>query len=206
LRGTEFGKAQFVANKEQFTKLFNDKIYTPELKDFIEKAIVSIDDAEMKGMNDALQTLGVKEDLVKDPPQKIASDFANNDGTITDKSQFDFLLGKIALANDIKLKEHKKNMTRLRSIINEIIKEEYEIVAEELLTEGGAGGHMRHPFDLDDVKTGEDLIKKFEQMGSEIKGGKQPDTKIDGVNTSIKIIDTPDRQRVCNGSWVRKVY
>tara|TARA_R100000900_G_scaffold15160_1_gene13335 strand:- start:1629 stop:5507 length:3879 start_codon:yes stop_codon:yes gene_type:complete len=191
LRGTEFGKAQFVANKEQFTKLFNDKIYTPELKDFIEKAIVSIDDTEMKGMNDALQTLGVKEDLVKDPPQKIASDFANNDGTITDKSQFDFLLGKIALANDIKLKEHKKNMTRLRSIINEIIEEEYEIVAEELLTEGGAGGHMRHPFDLDDVKTGEDLIKKFEQMGSEIKGGKQPDTKIDGVNTSIKIIDTP---------------
>ena len=67
-----------------------------------------------------------------------------------------------------------------------------ETLNEELLKEGGAGGHMRHPFDLDDVKTGEDLVKKFEQMGSEIKGGNQPDTKIDGVNTSIKIIDTPE--------------
>jgi len=66
-----------------------------------------------------------------------------------------------------------------------------EIINEELLTEGGAGGHMRHPFDLDDVKTGEDLIKKFEQIGSEIEGGNRPDTKIDGVNTSIKIVDTP---------------
>ena len=66
---------------------------------------------------------------------------------------------------------------------------------EELLKEGGAGGHMRHPFDLDDVKTGEDLIKKFEQIGSEIKDGNRPDTKIDGVNTSIKIIDTPDGKK-----------
>ncbi len=191
LRGTEFGKAQFVADKEQFTKLFNDKIYTPELKDFIEKAIASIDDAEMKRMNDALQTLGVEKDPVKDTPQKIASEFASADGKITDKNQLDFLLGKIALANDIKITEHKKNMNRLRSIINEIVKEEYKFVTEELLTEGGAGGHMRHPFDLDDVKSGEDLIKKFEQIGSEIKGGARPDTKIDGVNTSIKIIDTP---------------
>ena len=57
---------------------------------------------------------------------------------------------------------------------------------------GGAGGHMRHPFDLDDVKTGEELIEKFKQIGDEIKDGKRPDTKIDGVNTSIKIIDTPE--------------
>ena len=69
----------------------------------------------------------------------------------------------------------------------------YEMLEEqELLTEGGAGGHMRHPFDLDDVKTGEDLIKKFEQIGSEIQGGNTPDTKIDGVNASIKVIDGPD--------------
>ena len=142
-------------------------------------------------MNDALQTLGVEKDPVKDTPQKIASEFASADGKITDKNQLDFLLGKIALANDIKITEHKKNMNRLRSIINEIVKEEYKFVTEELLTEGGAGGHMRHPFDLDDVKSGEDLIKKFEQIGSEIKGGARPDTKIDGVNTSIKIIDTP---------------
>ena len=74
----------------------------------------------------------------------------------------------------------------IKSLIYEMLEE------QELLTEGGAGGHMRHPFDLDDVKTGEDLIKKFEQMGDEIKGGNRPDTKIDGVNTSIKIVDTPE--------------
>ena len=68
----------------------------------------------------------------------------------------------------------------IKSLIYEMLEE------QELLTEGGAGGHMRHPFDLDDVKTGEDLIKKFEQIGSEIQGGNTPDTKIDGVNASIE--------------------
>ena len=77
------------------------------------------------------------------------------------------------------------NKKLLRKLIMEAIK-------EELLLEGGAGGHMRHPFDLDDVKTGDDLIKKFEQIGNEIKAGNRPDTKIDGVNTSIKIINGPN--------------
>ena len=58
-----------------------------------------------------------------------------------------------------------------------------------LLTEGGAGGHMRHPFDIMDVKDGHTLIKKFEQIAKEIEGGNLPDTKIDGTNTSIKVIN-----------------
>ena len=61
-----------------------------------------------------------------------------------------------------------------------------------LILEGGAGGHMRHPFDLDDVKTGDDLVAKFKQIAQEIKEGNLPDTKIDGVNTSIKLVDTPE--------------
>jgi hypothetical protein len=60
-----------------------------------------------------------------------------------------------------------------------------------LILEGGAGGHMRHPFDLDDVKTGKDLVTKFAQIAKEIKEGNLPDTKIDGVNTSIKLVDGP---------------
>lgn len=60
-----------------------------------------------------------------------------------------------------------------------------------LILEGGAGGHMRHPFDLDDVKTGKDLVKKFMQIAEEINQGNLPDTKIDGVNTSIKLVDGP---------------
>lgn len=61
-----------------------------------------------------------------------------------------------------------------------------------LILEGGAGGHMRHPFDLDDVATGKDLVSKFFQIAEEIKAGNLPDTKIDGVNTSIKLVDTPE--------------
>lgn len=61
-----------------------------------------------------------------------------------------------------------------------------------LILEGGAGGHMRHPFDLDDVRTGKDLVKKFYQIAEEIKAGNLPDTKIDGVNTSIKVVDGPN--------------
>lgn len=61
-----------------------------------------------------------------------------------------------------------------------------------LILEGGAGGHMRHPFDLDDVRTGKDLVSKFFQIAEEIKAGNLPDTKIDGVNTSIKLVDTPE--------------
>ncbi len=60
-----------------------------------------------------------------------------------------------------------------------------------LILEGGAGGHMRHPFDLDDVKTGRDLVSKFAQIAKEITDGNLPDTKIDGVNTSIKLVDGP---------------
>jgi len=61
-----------------------------------------------------------------------------------------------------------------------------------LILEGGAGGHMRHPFDLDDVKTGRDLVTKFAQIAKEIQEGNLPDTKIDGVNTSIKLVDGPN--------------
>tara|TARA_R100000008_G_scaffold79870_1_gene61875 strand:- start:223 stop:3117 length:2895 start_codon:yes stop_codon:yes gene_type:complete len=64
-----------------------------------------------------------------------------------------------------------------------------ETLEQELLLEGGAGGHMRHPFDIADVKTGADLIKKFEQIAQEIEGGNLPDTKIDGTNTSIKVVN-----------------
>ena len=43
---------------------------------------------------------------------------------------------------------------------------EYDLIFERynrsiLLNEGGAAGHMAHPFDLPDVKTGNDLEKKF---------------------------------------------
>jgi len=61
------------------------------------------------------------------------------------------------------------------------------------LKEGGAGGHMQHPFDLPDVKTGEDLKDFFDQAAALVK--KTQAVKIDGVNVSFKLIsDRKDRK------------
>jgi hypothetical protein len=54
------------------------------------------------------------------------------------------------------------------------------------LKEGGAGGHMQHPFDLSDVKNGKDLRDFFEKAAESVK--KSQAVKIDGVNVSFKLI------------------
>ena len=51
---------------------------------------------------------------------------------------------------------------------------------------GGAAGHMRHPFDLNHVKTGDDLIKEFENI-KKFVNEKPVAIKIDGTNVSFKI-------------------
>ena len=57
-----------------------------------------------------------------------------------------------------------------------------------LLTEGGAGGHMAHPFDLDYVKTGQDLLSFFTDRVPEYLRDHDPHIKTDGVNISFKLI------------------
>ena len=42
-------------------------------------------------------------------------------------------------------------------------------VVQESLNEGGAAGHMAHPFDLPNVTTGKDLIKSFEVAADSLK-------------------------------------
>ena len=44
---------------------------------------------------------------------------------------------------------------------------------------GGAGGHMAHPYDLDWVKSGKDLLR-FYELAKDLKGT----VKIDGANVS----------------------
>jgi len=64
---------------------------------------------------------------------------------------------------------------------------------KKLLNEGGAGGHMEHPFDLDVVKSGADLKKWFELAIDHLNDeavDKKPTVKIDGVNLSFKVITT----------------
>ena len=58
-----------------------------------------------------------------------------------------------------------------------------------LLEEGGAGGHMDHPFDLPNVKTGDDLIELFNNTVNFLKA--EPAVlKIDGINLSVRLITT----------------
>ena len=63
-----------------------------------------------------------------------------------------------------------------------------ENLIKSLILEGGAGGHMAHPFDIDSVKTGLDLAKVFVKTGMFLKNNDVP-VKIDGVNASIRLAD-----------------
>lgn len=57
---------------------------------------------------------------------------------------------------------------------------------------GGAAGHMRHPFDLMSVKSGEDLIGIFESLKSLVGTAAEglPNVKFDGSNVSFKVLET----------------
>jgi len=56
-----------------------------------------------------------------------------------------------------------------------------------VIQEGGAGGHMQHPFDVDAVVTGTDLIDFFPSALNSLTST-PGSLKIDGVNASIKFI------------------
>jgi hypothetical protein len=62
-----------------------------------------------------------------------------------------------------------------------------QIENESILKEGGAGGHMAHPFNIDWVKTGKDLVTVFQRSINYLKK-KPASVKIDGVNASIRLI------------------
>jgi cytidyltransferase-like protein len=57
---------------------------------------------------------------------------------------------------------------------------------------GGAAGHMNHPFDLGWVNTGSDLIDFFERAKTYVEKKGAGAVKIDGVNVSFKLVETPN--------------
>ena len=63
-----------------------------------------------------------------------------------------------------------------------------QIIKEQLLTEGGAAGHMAHPFNLPDINSGSDLKDIFNKAAKSLKTD-PGSVKIDGVNSSIRLID-----------------
>ena len=62
------------------------------------------------------------------------------------------------------------------------------IINEMLLKEGGAAGHMAHPFNLPDVNSGKDLKDIFNKSAESLQND-PGSVKIDGVNSSIRLID-----------------
>jgi cytidyltransferase-like protein len=58
---------------------------------------------------------------------------------------------------------------------------------------GGAAGHMAHPFDLGDVRTGDDLINFFNKAKEHLEIQGAGAVKIDGVNVSFKVVETDGR-------------
>ena len=54
---------------------------------------------------------------------------------------------------------------------------------------GGAAGHMSHPFDLNSVDTGNDLLDFFEKAKKFVEKQDAGAVKIDGVNVSFKVVE-----------------
>ena len=65
---------------------------------------------------------------------------------------------------------------------------------KKLLIEGPVG-HMWHPFDLDQVQTGKDLLSVFENEVVEYISNFTPSIKIDGINGPIRLIDNEDGEK-----------
>ena len=69
-----------------------------------------------------------------------------------------------------------------------------EVINEILLTEGGAAGHMAHPFNLSDVNDGKSLLDVFKKAADSLD--KKPGAiKIDGVNASIRLVDLDGKKQ-----------
>ena len=95
---------------------------------------------------------------------------------------------------------HEKKVGKLKGYLNAHRGEEFVYdfnkfpktvygvkMTEGLLKEGGAGGHMAHPFNVDWVKSGKDLLDIFQMSVKYLEKGPAA-VKIDGVNASIRLI------------------
>ena len=61
--------------------------------------------------------------------------------------------------------------------------------SDTLILEGGAAGHMKHPFDLPGIDTGRKLIDFFESLVAALKKDEKTFVKIDGLNSSVRLND-----------------
>ena len=94
-----------------------------------------------------------------------------------------------------KRKEASKKKTQQMKKENAFTKDWWkDIINEILLTEGGAAGHMAHPFNLSNVNNGKDLLDIFEKSAESLN--KNPGAiKIDVVNASIRLVDLDGKKQ-----------
>ena len=94
-----------------------------------------------------------------------------------------------------KRKEASKKKTQRMKKENAFTKNWWkEIINEVILTEGGAAGHMAHPFNLSNVNSGKDLLNIFEKSADSLDSNPGA-VKIDGVNSSIRLIDLDGKKQ-----------
>ena len=66
----------------------------------------------------------------------------------------------------------------------------YKYILENLILEGGAAGHMLHPWQLDKITSLNDLVKYYEDLVALFHGSERKAfVKIDGNNTSMRFVD-----------------
>ena len=82
---------------------------------------------------------------------------------------------------------YKRKLSKVdKTIVKRMYGKPKGSINEQLLKEGGAAGHMAHPFDIPSVKNGNDLVKVFDKTAISLTKNPVP-VKIDGINASIRL-------------------
>ena len=68
------------------------------------------------------------------------------------------------------------------------------MIYENIITEGGAAGHMAHPFNLSSVNSGKSLKDIFVKAANSLQSN-PGSVKIDGVNSSIRLVDLEGKKQ-----------
>jgi len=93
-----------------------------------------------------------------------------------------------------KRKEASKKKTQRMKKENAFTKEWWKEIINEIITEGGAAGHMAHPFNLSNVNNGRDLLNIFEKSADSLQNNPGA-VKIDGVNSSIRLVNLDGKRQ-----------
>ena len=125
-----------------------------------------------KGRTEGVSGTAVRQSIIKGDKSAFAKIMPNGADRMFDDFVAAFKTFRQTLSDTI---NEYINFTTLRDYITESVINTYK----PMIVEGGAGGHMSHPFDYDEL-TGDDLIELVEDLF----GGKITDMKekLDGTN------------------------